>query len=144
LIPAAAPYRDPRQSAVRRALPGLRKKFDSVVRVTNITTGYPASNVDVQTIRTMLERALLFADPAWLRGQWPLVRKLIEETMMAWAQRVRWMKVTPYWRQHIILVEFLTEDDIHTPTRSTSNSADGDGTSGPIRTFVICSPVEAR
>lgn len=111
-IPSPPKYRDPRQSAVRQVARHARDQGATRITVlTNIQTGYPASDVDVPRIRSMLERALQRTGVDWLRKHWAVVRSTIECSVDVWAQRVKHIKVTPRWRGRTAHVDFTTEDD---------------------------------
>lgn len=103
---------DPRQTLVRemhKQLMRNAKKDGSNVWVTNVVTGYYASKVDVDKIRTMIEGQLSHVTPRAVKQDWVVVRDWIETVVHHWAQRTKSYNVT--LRGNKIAVRFETEDD---------------------------------
>ena len=87
--------RDPRQATVTRIVGGLGGQLggEVTVRGPNLERGFRASAVDVGAIQQMLERSLARFDEAVLEDRWDDVRLWVQRVVLAWAQRVKELRV---------------------------------------------------
>ena len=80
------------------------------VRSANLTSGFPASAVDIGKLQAALERGLTRFDQAQLEARWSEIFQWIASVIGAWVQRRKELKIER--RETGIRIELMTQDDL--------------------------------